>query len=192
MNYWQTPLLCLRAVEPDDANHFHRWNQDSERASHLDFVWPPTSFEATKRWTAETSIKPFEGRDYHWVIVNQDKTPVGAISTHNCQTRNGVFHLAFDIEAAHRRQGYASAAVKCVLRYYFNELRYQKVTCVVYDFNAASLALHKHLGFVQEGRLRRMVYRNGHFHDKIIFGMTFEEFQSIHNPPHHTAKEPGA
>lgn len=38
------------------------------------------------------------------------------------------------------------------------------------------MALHKKLGFVLEGRLRRMVFTGGHYYDELIYGMTQEEF----------------
>jgi len=38
------------------------------------------------------------------------------------------------------------------------------------------MALHERLGFTLEGRLRRMIYTEGTFHDKLIYGLTQEEF----------------
>ncbi len=32
MNYWEGEAICLRGIEPGDAQHFFRWNQDSERS----------------------------------------------------------------------------------------------------------------------------------------------------------------
>jgi len=63
-----------------------------------------------------------------------------------------------------------------VLRYYFEELRYQKVTVSVYSFNEESIALHKRLGFKQEGCLRRMIYTRGQYFDRLLFGLTADEF----------------
>ena len=77
----------------------------------------------------------------------------------------------------HRRKGYASEAVRLVLRYYFHERRYQKVNASVYSFNQPSIQFHERFGFVLEGRLRRMIYSSGEYHDELIFGMTREEFE---------------
>lgn len=64
-----------------------------------------------------------------------------------------------------------------VLKYYFEELRYQKVTVPVYGFNEASVALHERLGFVREGTLRRMVYTGGAYYDAHWYGLTKEEWE---------------
>jgi RimJ/RimL family protein N-acetyltransferase len=66
--------------------------------------------------------------------------------------------------------------VRLVLRYYFEERRYQKCSVYVYDFNAPSQRLHESLGFTQEGRLRRMLYSGGEHHDVLVYGITKEEF----------------
>jgi RimJ/RimL family protein N-acetyltransferase len=70
--------------------------------------------------------------------------------------------------------------VNLVLRYYFRELRYQKCTVQVYDFNDASIALHERLGFQREGRMRRMGYTEGRHFDVLLYGITAEEFAACH------------
>ena len=48
----------------------------------------------------------------------------------------------------------------------------------VYSFNQPSQKLHESLGFTLEGRLRRMIYTNGEFHDLLMYGITKEEFEA--------------
>jgi RimJ/RimL family protein N-acetyltransferase len=62
------------------------------------------------------------------------------------------------------------------MQYYFEELRYQKVTVPVHGDNEPSIRLHEKLGFQREGTHRRMVYTQGRFVDILWFGMTVEEF----------------
>lgn len=62
------------------------------------------------------------------------------------------------------------------MRYYFRELRYQKCTAIVYDFNEPSQRLHESLGFIKEGRLRRMGRVDGEYHDFLMYGILAEEF----------------
>jgi RimJ/RimL family protein N-acetyltransferase len=116
------------------------------------------------------------------VIENNEGQHVGSIGTFECDPRVGTFKYWIVLMWRFWRQGYGSEAIKIVLRYYFRELRYQKVTSQIYSFNEPSLRLHEKLGFVREGRLRRMVYTNGQFYDQLMFGMTCEEFDQI-DPP---------
>ena len=178
MNYWQGKRVRLRGIEPSDAEHFIRWNLDSERARHLDFVWPPTSNASVQAWVEAQSRQKLEHDSFHWVIENHDGDPVGSISTHDCTPRYGTFSYGIDVAPEHQRQGYAREAIRLVLRYYFEELRYQKVTVPVHSDNEASIRLHEGLGFQREGTHRRMFYTQGHFVDVIWFGMTAEEFHA--------------
>ena len=177
MNYWQTETVRLRAIEPGDAETFYTWNLDSERARLLDFVWPPSSLAQVQAWTAAQAQHKLEGDRFHWVIESAQGQPVGSISTHDCQPHSGTFSYGVDVAPEQRGRGYAGEAIRLVLRYYFEELRYQKVTVCVHADNAASIRLHQKLGFQLEGRLRRMVYTRGQYEDALWFGLTAEEFQ---------------
>lgn len=176
MTYWSGKAINLRGVEPADGEHFFRWNQDSERARLLDFTWPPVSRAQVDAWALEQSLRRLEGDAFHWVIEDKTGQPVGSISTHDCNPRNGTFSYGIDIDLAHRRRGYASEAVRMVCRYYFDELRYQKVTVPIHADNPASIALHETLGFQREGVHRRMVYTLGSYINVLWYGQTREEF----------------
>jgi RimJ/RimL family protein N-acetyltransferase/ketosteroid isomerase-like protein len=179
MNFWQGKKVRLRSIEPSDAATFLHWNLDSERAQNLDFTWPPLSLAAVTSWAGEQSLHKLENDTFHWVIENIAGIAVGSISTHDCNRRAGTFSYGIDIAMEHRQQGYASEAITLVLKYYFEELRYQKVTVPVHSNNPASIQLHETLGFQQEGVLRRMGYSQGQHFDDLWYGMTAEEFQKI-------------
>ena len=180
MNFWQGKQIRLRAIEPSDAEHFVRWNLDSERARHLDFVWPPTSEASVRAWVEEQSKQKLENDVFHWLIENQEGAPVGSISTHDCNPRYGTFSYGIDIPPEYQRQGYASEAIQLVLKYYFEELRYQKVTVGIHANNPASIRLHEKLGFQHEGRVRRSYFTRGRYFDHLNFGMTAEEFEEYY------------
>lgn len=178
MSFWQGKKIKLRAIEPSDAALFIRWNLDSKRARHLDFVWPPQSEAAVRRWVEARSQKKLENGAFHWIIENLSGAPVGSIATHSCSPRDGTFGYGIDVAPEHRRKGYAAEAIFLVLKYYFQELRYQKVTVPVHADNEASIALHEKLGFVREGTLRRTFYSQGRYVDVHWYGMTKEEWEA--------------
>jgi RimJ/RimL family protein N-acetyltransferase len=167
MNFWQGTKISLRAIEPSDTETFVRWNLDSERARNYDFVWPPVSQAAMQAWTEAQARRKFENDSYQWVIQNRDGEPVGSIDTHDCNARNGTFSYGVDIAEAQRRQGYASEAIQLVLGYYFEELRYHKVTVDVHGDNEPSMRLHEALGFLREGTHRQMLFTHGQFVDVV-------------------------
>jgi RimJ/RimL family protein N-acetyltransferase len=174
--FWQGKRIRLRAVEPADAPTFFQWNQNSERSRALDFLWPPSSLASVAAWAEEQSKNRLEKDTFHWVIENVEGVPIGSISTHHCEPRNGTFSYGVDIAPEHQRRGYASESIRLVLKYYFQELRYQKASVAVHSYNEASIRLHQRLGFQREGTLRRMVFTRGQYYDLIWFGITAEEF----------------
>jgi RimJ/RimL family protein N-acetyltransferase len=173
---WQTDRIRLRAIEPGDWETFWAWNHDDEMTRNLDWLWFPQSREAVRLWVEEASRRRPENDAFHWVIENHDGAVVGSIATHDCNRRCGTFGYGINVIAAHRRVGYAADAIRVVLRYYFDELGYQKVTVSIHAFNEASLAFHERLGFQSEGRLRRMIFTGGQYFDLLMYGMTKEEF----------------
>jgi RimJ/RimL family protein N-acetyltransferase len=174
-DFWQGKCVRLRAVEPADAPTFFQWNQNSERSRALDFVWPPSSLASVTAWVEEHSRNKLKKDTFHFVIEDLEGAPVGSISTHHCEPRNGTFSYGVDIAPEHQRRGYASESIRLVLKYYFQELRYQKASVAIHSYNEASIRLHQRLGFKREGTLRRMVFTRGQYYDLIWFGITAEE-----------------
>ncbi len=183
MNYWQGKNIRLRALEPSDAEFFYKWDlEESEMGRNLDRVWQPVSLESQKRWTERDSAKE-PGDEFFFVIENLAGETAGSVATHHCDHRAGVFSYGLGVRANFQRRGYASEAIRMVLRYFFEELRYQKVYVEVHSDNPASIRLHESLGFQLEGRQRRTVYSGGRFHDTLLYGMTAEEFGEQNQTP---------
>lgn len=174
---WQGKQVRLRAVEPEDWQHFFDWDADTEFARYDYHIWFPGSREASQRWTAELATSAVKNHEYRWVIETLGGEFAGTLNSHTCDARAGTFRYGVAIRRDHWRQGYASEAVRLVLAYFFRELRYQKVNVEIYEFNTASLALHRKLGFRDEGRLRRTVYTDSRYCDELLLGMTVEEFE---------------
>ena len=50
-NFWQGKLVRLRAVEPEDWQHFFDCLADTYFDRYTDNIIPPQSREALKKWT---------------------------------------------------------------------------------------------------------------------------------------------
>lgn len=178
MNYWQGKLVRLRGVEPSDAEAFFRWSLDSEIRRALDYLQPPASLAQVREEMEEVALIKFGGEKFTWVIEDGAGLAVGQLTAHTLNPRDGTFSYGFSVAAEHRRKGYAAEAVLLVVKYFFEELRYQKVTVSIHGDNAGSVAFHEKLGFRHEGTLRRMVYTHGRHEDMHYYGLTREEWES--------------
>ncbi|MHB0858737.1 MAG: GNAT family N-acetyltransferase [Anaerolineae bacterium] len=183
MDYWRGEKVELRGVEPEDVEVFLAWNHDSDMCRGVDRVWFPASREHVRHWVERAGSAPLEGDEFQFVIANHAGEMVGTLNTMRCDRRVGAFSYGVAVRREHQRQGYAHEAIRLVLRYFFDELRYQKVTADVYSYNEPSMRLHEKLGFQLEGRVRRTVLTSGRFADQLLFGMTDDEFRARYAAP---------
>lgn len=177
-NFWRGEKVRLRAIEQKDLDAVMNPTEepDTELDRFEDFIRFPVSKEKDRESLAALGKRETTGDSFFGMIEDLQGNHVGYINTFDCERRPGTFKYAIIIKRSYWSQGYAREAVTLVLRYYLRELRYQKVTVLVYSFNERSMRFHEKMGFKFEGRLRRMVYTNGEYYDEIYYGMTSEEF----------------
>lgn len=179
MNIWRGVNIRLRGIEPEDAETFYTWdNTETETARMLEWVWPAGSLAHARQWAQNRATETAKNDEFFFAVENTEGILVGIINTHSCDRRVGCFKYGASIAPAFRGRGYAAEVVLLVLRYFFDELHYQKVTADVYAYNASSVRFHERLGFLQEGRIRRVVFSQGQHFDMLVFGMTVEEFRA--------------
>ena len=177
--FWQGERVRLRPLRLEDAEAAFIASLDSPSRQALQLgVELPASVEGIR----SSLEKLVDCKDADGVIIFTVETlegeNVGGLSLHSRDRKNGVFGFGVVIDRPHRRKGYAEDAVKILLRYGFRERRYQKCNSACVHTNQASIALHKRLGFTEEGRVRRRWFYDGQYHDDVLFGMTVEEFEA--------------
>ena len=169
-------LVRLRAIEPDDAERIFRHRQDDE-ISRLDarIQWPQSLADVRRGLEDRAKKKPTDDEDL--LIETLDGQLVGNIAVQTTDPRSGTFTIGIGLgERSAWGKGYAKEAMLLMLRYMFHERRYQKCNLGVYAYNERAIGFYRHLGFVDEGRLRRNHFTDGEYHDEILLGITREEF----------------
>ncbi|MFI6601286.1 GNAT family N-acetyltransferase [Nonomuraea sp. NPDC050536] len=178
---WVGERVRLRGFEPADWEAFHAFEEYSDDVRNGWLLTPPRSTEGARKWVAELAAEEPDLDRFKLVIARrEDDAAVGSINTHDVDRHYGTFAYGVAIGTPHHRKGYASDAIVLLLRYMFGERRFQKCDVVVYAGNQPSLALHRRLGFVEEGRRRRARFAAGRYEDELLLGMTVEEFNDRH------------
>lgn len=181
MDIWVGERVRLRGIEPGDWAGFRDFDRDSAVQRNAWMVMPPRSQEGYRHWAADQAVAKPDGDLFQLAIESLEATTlVGAISVVEARPADGYFGYGVAIGREHQRHGYASDAALVLLRFMFAERRYAKCTVGVYANNAPSLAMHKRLGFAEEGRIRRFRYAGGQYEDMVYFGITDEEFGQRH------------
>ncbi|MFS0694392.1 GNAT family N-acetyltransferase [Streptomyces nitrosporeus] len=181
---WTGGKIRLRGVEPEDWEGFRDLARDTLDVRGSDLVEPPRSAEGFRLWTAERAGRPPGGGAFRLVVEElEGRAFAGTVTVGETDSRAGRFRTGVGIGREHRRKGYAAEAVGLVLTYMFAEQRYNKCEVEVFAFNDASLALHRRLGFVEEGRLRQHEFFAGAYHDVVLLGVTAAEHWATHPRP---------
>ncbi len=175
--FWQGEKIRLRPLGTEDAERSFIGTLDSPGRQLLALgIELPTSVELQRSFLEKHAGCKDAGGEIIFAIETLKGVNVGGIALHSRDDKHGTFGFAIEVGRDHRRKGYAQEAVRILLKYGFWERRYQKCHSSCADVNDASIALHRSLGFVEEGRRRRQIFFNGQYHDQVLFGMTREEF----------------
>ncbi|MGW5460107.1 GNAT family N-acetyltransferase [Streptomyces sp. NPDC003996] len=179
-SFWTGKRIRLRAIEPDDWTVSMRFASDEERLG--DLVHPPRSAEGYRTWAKEQATTKADSDCFQLAIQAADTGEiVGMVGSHHADPRAGWFEYGVTIGTDHRGNGYAAEAAVLLLRFMFAERRYHKCEARIFAYNDASLALHRRLGFAEEGRLRDHVFLAGRHHDLVMMGILADEFAALHS-----------
>lgn len=183
-NFWKGQKVRLRAATENDTNLFINGDGDfdTETARRYDYIDFPLSAERIAKKITDYNKEKASKDDFLFVIETHSHENAGFIITFDCDSRSGTFKYGIFMLEKFKGSGMASEAVKIMLDYYFNELRYNKVNVYIYDYNIPSQKFHEKIGFICEGRLRQMAFSNGTYHDTIFYGLLKDEFNTT-NPP---------
>jgi len=177
MSFWQTKKIRLREMDTEDVDILIEWRNDSEAFRQLDLLPPLVAKTWQKHLIERHNTAPIDDDNYRFLIEDTNKEVVGGITTIACDRRVGSFSYEVFIEKEFRRKGFATDAIGLILRFFFEELRYQKVTIATLSTNEAGLALHKKLSFQEEGSLRHMAYSGGQHLNINLLGLIRDEWE---------------
>lgn len=165
--------VILRAFEREDAERCYRWMNDPSIVRTLKTRYP-IAFQNEMEWL-ERAMHP-SSNDRHFAIERKDdRTHIGNASIHEIDwvSRTAAFGLFIGEPSAWNR-GFGSDAVSTLVRFAFEEMNLQKLRINVFEYNDRAKHVLETHGFVQEGRLRREFYREGSYHDILVYS-TFRD-----------------
>jgi ribosomal-protein-alanine N-acetyltransferase len=166
--------ISLRAFELSDLMLLNAWHNDANINALTGGQQYFVSSEYDKKWIED---KIFNNQKHVYCMICNTSWAVGYISLTDINWVNRTANWGgVIIDPQHREKGAATQAALQMLEYGFFELGLQKITGKWLIENTVSIFMAKILGFVQEGVLRKDVFKGGQFHDIIIMSMLKEEF----------------
>lgn len=116
------------------------------------------------------------------IFTKEEELHIGNIdiSSINWINRTGIYNILIGDISQHGK-GYGYEASIAMLRHAFYRMNLNRIQLGVENNNKAAIALYKKVGFVEEGILRKNIYKNGEFSDSLIMGILREEFVQLHS-----------
>lgn len=167
--------VILRAIEEGDLELLHKWANDPEIWYMLGGWHFPSSMDFQKKWFY--SLK-FDNLNQHFAI---EAPEVGIIGTSNIVEidwkNNHAFHGMMLGDVDIRGKGYGIDTIMATMRYTFEELHLERLDGSMIEYNSTSLSIYcKKLGWKEEGRQRNWYFRKNRYWDRIIVGITREDY----------------
>lgn len=103
--------------------------------------------------------------------------PAGVISVTGIDLHHRKCYWGFYLGEENLPKGTGFAMGRLALDEIFSVLQMEKVYGEVFDFNEASIAFHRKLGFRQEGLLREHAFKNNARRNVILFGLLKREYE---------------
>jgi RimJ/RimL family protein N-acetyltransferase len=141
--------------------------------------YTPLSSVEEQAWF-DTMIKgPAEEHALVIEVQEDDKwIAIGGTSFHSVDWKNRAAEIGIMIgEKKYWNRGYGRDTMRLMLRHGFNDLNLNRIYLFVFDTNQRAINAYNAAGFVEEGRLRQDIYKNGHFIDTHIMSVLRGDWQ---------------
>ncbi len=170
--------VYLRPLGPEDHKISVRWRNDPKI---YESIPQPRRFvsEKTEQEWVEKAVKENElGISLKLAVcLNENDRFIGIIQLVNIDLKNRSGEATTMIgEKEYWGQGLIGEARVLLFEHAFLDLGLERISNKVLDTNTASLRSYEKFGSTREGVLRHAVYKDGMFHDMILFSMLKEEF----------------
>jgi RimJ/RimL family protein N-acetyltransferase len=169
--------IRLREYKDDYIPMAKEFINDPEVCLNLNPQIPfPISLKEEKEWF-EKQRKDDNNHNFAIVTLDEEKY-IGGIN--DFDWKNSVATVGIFIGAEkYRNKGYGTEAMGILLDFIFNQVNVNKVMLEVFSFNKRAISSYKKNGFVEEGRLRENVFRNGEYHDEVLMGLLRREYAKL-------------
>ena len=169
--------VLLRPVKRSDIQYFLKWFNDPEVTQYLAIYLPMTEMGEGK-WIEELGTTRATTTAMFVIEAIEGEKPIGSTGLENINSKDhcATFGIAIG-DKDYWSKGYGTEAARLLVRYGFEQLNLHRINSSAYAFNERSCRMHKSLGFKEEGRQREAIFKNGKFHDAVIFGLLREEWK---------------
>ncbi len=174
--------LRLSEINPkEDAEKESLWTHAIEyaRMRKENPVRPMSAMEVRKDLEGKLKESDESGHSFHFAIRSKDGDGelLGFLNVVNIEWSNGqgVLQILFGTEELSKE--HLPESIQMALRYAFDELNLYHICMEAPAYDTITIPILEKTGFSREACLREIIFHNGKYHDRIIFGILAEEWR---------------
>ena len=172
-------LLKLASFSQDDFQRLIEWIPNATFAMQWGgpaFTYPLTTeqLESYIKGANEPNASTYVFK----VIDEFTNEVIGHVSLGNVDRKNGSARVGKVLVGStnSRGKGYGTQLMNAVLTFAFKQLKLQKVTLVVFDFNTSAIQCYEKVGFKREGFIRDARKNGDEYWNLIEMGILNDEW----------------
>lgn len=175
-------LVRLSALDPEEVSKaFTRWSHNSEYLRLLNSsAHRMQSAKSTAKWM-EKELEEISNASHYFSIrtLAEDKL-IGdlGLDVVDWSGRDAFVGLGIG-ETEYWGKGYGTDVMNILLRFAFAEINLRRVTLTVFEYNPRAIRSYEKAGFRQEGRLRKVLNKEGRRWDMLYMGILREEWMEL-------------
>ena len=188
--------VYARALRLSDLPHLTAWAADPLLEQMVGSELFTEFVEVHRRSASFIEALRRDRTQVNMVICTRDgDRPLGLVRLFNIHRREGYAFLETIIaDPRALRLGYGIEGSKLIAYWATDVLKLRRLEAKVYPWNRLSINTMKRRGFKLEGVLREAVYRDGDYHDLLVFGILAHEIAANKTdddwtPVYHTVPE---
>jgi len=128
-----------------------------------------------EEWLEQMVSNP---RSCYYVLYEDGEPFIGIVRTDEIDYINRSIRVGGDIEPALRGQGYGTKMFELLKKYCFDYLNMNRMWLLALETNDKAMRLYQKMGFVEEGRQRQAIYRDGRYVDYIMMSLLKGEYDA--------------
>jgi diamine N-acetyltransferase len=172
--------VLLRPLRDDDFDAWYAIMAANVEVSLMAVgSWYPYTTEAARnRWQGVLHASP---DDRFWFGIDVDGALIGTASLKDIDRRSQHAWLSIALNGARLGQGYGRDALQTLLRWAFTIQNFRRISLETWATNERALRSYRAVGFVEEGRMREVIWVDGRYVDVIQMGVLRREWQYAPN-----------
>lgn len=170
-------LILRRFTEADAEPMFRNWANDPDVAKYL--TWLPHGELCVTQTLLSSWIRDYEKADsYNWVIVlKAEGEPVGSISGVEIREDTDCISVGYCLAKRCWHQGIMSEALNAVIRFWFTEVKANRIEAYHAVQNPHSGGVMQKCGMQYEGTQRQAHrFTNGQLYDSCGYAILAEDW----------------